>query len=133
MPMKDAEIMPPNTGVATSRRASCAARADDQRHRPRMKAKDVIITGRNRSRAPSVAASQQRHAVLALLLGEFDDQDAVLGRQADQHHHADLRVQIERQIRATTMAANDPSTPTVTDSSTGTGMVQLSYSATRNR
>ena len=64
-----------------------------------MNANEVIITGRKRSRAPSVAASQQRHAVLAFLLGELDDQDAVLGRQADQHHHADLRVEIERQAR----------------------------------
>ena len=64
-----------------------------------MKANDVIITGRKRSRAPSVAASQQRHALLALLLGELDDQDAVLGGQADQHDHADLAVKIERQSR----------------------------------
>ena len=51
-----------------------------------MKAKLVIITARNRSRAPSIAASRIEHALLALLLGEFDDQDAVLGGQRDQHH-----------------------------------------------
>ena len=62
-----------------------------------MKAKEVIITGRKRKRAPSVAASSKRHAVLALLLGELDDQDAVLGCEPDQHHHADLRIKIERQ------------------------------------
>ena len=31
------------------------------------------------------------------------------------------------------MPAKAPSTPTVTDSSTGIGIIQLSYSATRNR
>ena len=69
---------------------------------------------------------EQRHALLALLLGELDDQDAVLGCEADQHHHADLPVEIERQTPPTTIAANEPSMPTDTDSSTGTGMVQLS-------
>ena len=32
-----------------------------------------------------------RHARLLALLGELDDQDGVLARQADQHHEADLR------------------------------------------
>ena len=62
-----------------------------------MKASEVIITGRKRNLAPSVAASEQFDAALALLLGEFDDQDAVLGREADQHDHADLAVKVEGQ------------------------------------
>src|SRR5262249_19553911 len=33
----------------------------------------------------------------ALLLAELDDQDAVLRRQSDQHHHADLPIEIERE------------------------------------
>jgi len=58
MPMKEAKIMPPNTGVPTLRRASCEApTAITSGRSPRMKASDVIITGRKRRRAPSVAAS----------------------------------------------------------------------------
>ena len=38
-------------------------------------------------------------ALFALLLGEFDDQDAVLGCECDQHNQADLRVEVERQAR----------------------------------
>ena len=133
IPRKDAKIMPPNTGVPTSRRASSrGAVATTSGYSPRMKAKEVIMTGRKRSRAPSIAACEQRHAPLALLLREFDDQDAVLGGQTDQHDHADLRIKIERQP-AENDAAKEPSIPTETDNSTGTGIVQLSYSATRNR
>ena len=61
-----------------------------------MKATDVIITARKRMRAPSVAASRYP-SPLALVLGEFDDQDAVLGGERDQHDETDLRVEIERQ------------------------------------
>ena len=90
-----------------------------------MKANDVIITGRKRNRAPSVAASSSGTPVLALLLGKLDDQNAVLGRKADQHDHADLRIEIERQTgRAQSRRTTEM--PTATDSSTGTGMVQLS-------
>jgi len=63
-----------------------------------MKANDVIMTGRKRSRAPSMAACKQWHAVLPPLLGELDDQNAVLCREADQHDYADLSIQIERQV-----------------------------------
>ncbi len=50
--------MPPNTGVPTFLRASSDAPvATTKGRRPRMKANDVIITGRKRRRAPSVAAS----------------------------------------------------------------------------
>ena len=126
--------MPPNTGVPTLRRASCdGPTATTSGRRPRMNAKEVIITGRKRSRAPSVAASSSGMPSLAPLLGEFHDQDAVLGRQPDQHDHADLRVEIERETGRSRSRRRSPATPTVTDSSTGTGMVQLSYSATRNR
>ncbi len=98
-----------------------------------MKAIEVIITARNRIRAPMTAASWIGMPGLALLLGELDDQDAVLGRQRDQHHQADLRIEIERQARQISRPTKAPSTPTVTDSSTGIGIIQLSYSATRNR
>jgi hypothetical protein len=61
MPRNDAAIMPPNTGTLTSLRASIAAPvAITNGTSPRMKAKEVIITGRKRKRAPSVAASSSR-------------------------------------------------------------------------
>ena len=34
---------------------------------------------------------------LALVLGKFDDQNAVLGGQRDQHHEPDLGIEVERQ------------------------------------
>ena len=55
-----------------------------------MNAKLVIITGRNRSRAPSIAASTIDLPCCALLDRELDDQDAVLGGERDQHDQADL-------------------------------------------
>ncbi len=35
--------------------------------------------------------------MLALLDGEFDDQNAVLGGERDQHHQADLGINVEAQ------------------------------------
>ena len=63
--------------------------------------------------------------MLALLLRKFDNQDSVLGGEADENDHADLRVEIQRQP-ASRIARNAPNTPTETDSRTGTGMIQLS-------
>jgi len=58
MPRKLAPIMPANTGVPTFRRASMLGpTATTSGCRPRKKAKLVIITGRKRNRAPSLAAS----------------------------------------------------------------------------
>ena len=126
--------MPPNTGVPTSRRASCeSAGRDHQRKQPEDEGKR---RHHHRAEAQSRALGrrlEQRNALLALLLGELHDQDAVLRGQPDQHHHADLARRDRASTRAMTMAANEPRMPIVTDSSTGTGMVQLSYSATRNR
>ena len=45
-------------------------------------------------RAASTAASTIDRPALAQLLGELDDQDRVLRRQADQHHQADLAVDV---------------------------------------
>ncbi len=56
----------------------------------------VIRIGRRRSAAASITASQLAPALLAQLVGELDDQDAVLGDQADQHDQADLAVDVER-------------------------------------
>ena len=38
-----------------------------------------------------MAASNRRQAFVLFALGEFDDQDGVLARQADQHDESDLR------------------------------------------
>ncbi len=52
--------MPPKTGVPTSRLASWEAPvAITKGSRPSMNANEVIMTGRNRRRAPSVAASSK--------------------------------------------------------------------------
>ena len=119
--------MPPNTGVPTARRlAAPAPSAITSGSRPRMKAKLVIITGRKRRRAPSTAASRIDLPCAPLLDGELDDQDAVLGGQRHQHHEADLGIDVEGETRPATAQAMAPSTPTLTDSSTGIGMFQLS-------
>ena len=60
-----------------------------------MKAKLVIITGRKRSRAPSIADVEELLAGAPLLDGELDDQDAVLGGERHQHHQADLGIDVE--------------------------------------
>ncbi len=57
---------------------------------PRMNASDVIRIGRSRSREASIAASTIAGPPLPQLLRELDDQDGVLGGQADQHQQADL-------------------------------------------
>ena len=90
--------MPPNTGVPTLlARQFRGAVGDDQR----IEAENEGERGHHhRAEAQARALGrrlQQRHAALALLLGEFDDENAVLGRKADQHDHADLPVEIERQ------------------------------------
>ena len=58
-------------------------------------------------RAPVSAASAMLLAFFVFVLGELDDQDGVLGGEADQHDEADLRVDVvfkasqpERGVRA---------------------------------
>ena len=100
MPMNDADSMPPNTGVPTSRRASCdGPYGDDQRQQPQDEGEGCH---HHRTEAQPRALGrglEQRDALGSALLGEFHDQDAVLRRQPDQHDHADLRIEIERQTR----------------------------------
>ena len=62
---------------------------------PRMNASDVITIGRSRSRQASSAACRRGLARVAVVLGELDDQDRVLARQADQHDEADLREDVD--------------------------------------
>ena len=53
------------------------------------------MIGRKRSWQASSVASQASTPVFALRLGELDDQDRVLARQADQHQEADLRENVD--------------------------------------
>ena len=96
--MELATSMPANTEVPTSRRLICAAPCGEHQ---RQQTQNEGNRGHHHRAKPHARAERRglpdRHARLALLLGEFDDQDAVLGRQRDQHDQADLRVEIERQ------------------------------------
>ena len=90
--------MPPNTGVPTARRlAAPAPVAMTSGTRPRMKAKLVIITGAEAQARALDRGLGDRLALLALLHGELDDQDGVLGGERDQHDEADLGVEVEAQ------------------------------------
>ena len=61
MPTSEANIMPPKTGVPTLRRANCEApTATTNGRRPRMKANDVIMTGRKRRGSDGRRACQLR-------------------------------------------------------------------------
>ena len=75
------------------------ALGEHQRHH----AEDEGERGHQDRPQPQPAGLDRRlEAVLALvlqLLGELDDQDGVLGRQADQHHQADLREDVVVQLR----------------------------------
>jgi hypothetical protein len=59
-----------------------------------MKAQEVIKIGRRRSFAPLQSGVSQRLALFVFVLCELDDQNRVLGGKPDQHHQADLRVDI---------------------------------------
>ena len=91
-----------------------------------MNAKLVIITGRKRSARAFDRGILYRFALASLFDGELDNQNAVFGSQRHQHHEADLRIDIEARGPPMPQREIAPSTATVTDSSTGTGMFQLS-------
>jgi hypothetical protein len=57
---------------------------------------EVIRIGRRRRRDASRIAVAMSRAGVAQLVGELDDQDAVLGGEADQHDDSDLAVEVER-------------------------------------
>ena len=96
MPNSVTPSMPLNTAVPSVCRISAPAPcAIISGTTPRMKANEVITIGRSRSRQASSVACAARLARLALLLGEFDDQDRVLAGQADQHDEADLREDVD--------------------------------------
>ena len=90
--------MPPNTGVPTAWRVTAPAPCAITRgNSPRMKAKLVIITGRNLKPAASMAAASMSLPRRALLDSKRNDQNAVLRGKRDQHHEPDLRVDVEAQ------------------------------------
>ena len=64
-------------------------------------------------------------SLLALILGEFDDQNAILGRHRDQHHEPDLGVQVERQMQDLDAEKRSEHCHRHR-SNTGTGIIQLS-------
>ena len=63
-----------------------------------MVAIEVIRIGRTRRSAASMMASRIDLAFVAQLVGELDDQNAVLGRQRDQDDEPDLAVDVERVV-----------------------------------
>ena len=88
--------MPEKTAVPSEPRISAPAPwASTSGTTPRMNAKLVIRIGRSRRWHASTVASNSGLPAVALLLGELDDQDGVLARQADQHHEADLREDVD--------------------------------------
>jgi hypothetical protein len=99
---------------------------------PNMKASEVIRIGRRRSRTASSVASISVPTLLAQRLGELDDQDGVLRREADGGQQADLEVDVVVQP-ASQVASTAPITPSGTTSITENGTDQLSYSAARQR
>ena len=90
--------MPPNTGTLTSLRASIAAPvANTNGASPRMNANEVIITGRNRRRAPSVAAISKGTPCSRRSFANSTIRMPFFAAKSDQHHHADLCIQIQSQ------------------------------------
>ena len=65
---------------------------------PKMKANEVMRMGRNRSLAPSSAASTTSRPLCHLVARELDDQDGVLRGKSDQHDETDLRVDVEIEL-----------------------------------
>ena len=88
-------IMPPNTAVPTEWRPGLAGalRGDERQH-----AEDERERGHQNRTEPDPRGFDRglrnRQPALAQLLGEFDDQDRVLGGKADQHDQADLTVDV---------------------------------------
>ena len=125
--------MPPNTVVPIDwRLAAPAPAANISGTTPRMKAKAVIRIGRSRKPPRLHRRLDDAEPLLAAALGEFDDQNGVLRRQADQHDEADLRIDVDLHVRAQS-ASTAPNRASGTASRTMNGIVQLSYCAARIR
>ena len=85
-----------------------------------------MTIGRKRSRAACSAASIGAHALEQALLRELDDQDRVLRREADQHHQADLEVDVVLHAAQPDEAAARRATANGTASTTANGSRQRS-------
>ena len=99
MPNTVTPSMPPNTAVPSVRRISAPAPSDKhQRHHAQNEGERC-----HHDRPQPQPAGGQRgvvpaHARLPPSAGKLDDQNRVLARQADQHHEADLRENIDIQM-----------------------------------
>ena len=134
MPNSVTPSMPLKTAVPSVRRISAPApSASTSGTTPRMNANDVIRIGRSRSRHASSVASRRGTPASLLLLGELDDQDRVLARQADQHHEADLREDVDVHARPASRRRSSTSRHIGTTRMTASGSDQLSYCAASTR
>ena len=96
MPNRVTPTMPLKTAVPSVRRISAPAPCETiSGTTPRMKEHEVITIGRSRSLHAAKRRIAPRQAVMALHLGELDDEDRILAGQADQHHEADLREDVD--------------------------------------
>ena len=82
------------------------------------------MTARNLVARPGSAAWAMGRP-LVLVLGEFDDQDRILGGERHQDDEADLGIKVERQA-GDIHARVGAGMPTVIESRTETGIDQLS-------
>ena len=83
--------MPKNTAVPSVCRSSePAPTAQTSGVTPRMKASDVMMIGRKPQVRGFDRGIEAVAAAVLELLGEFDDQNGVLGGKADEHDKADL-------------------------------------------
>jgi hypothetical protein len=91
--------IPAKTGVPTSCRLSWAA----ARAMQRINSENESTRGHHHGAKPHLRPEHSSFLVvpslLALVLGEFDDQNPVLRRHRDQHHEANLGVKIEREMK----------------------------------
>jgi hypothetical protein len=94
--MAVAMVMPNTTPVPMVLRAAAPEPlASINGTQPMMNANDVMRMGRRRNREPSTAASRIALPFFAFHLGELDDENGVLGRQPNEHDHADLGVDVQ--------------------------------------
>jgi hypothetical protein len=88
-------IMPLKTLIPRERRALAPAPVASTRGKtPRMKAKEVMRIGRILVRAVDRRFKDWLSINDSVLTRDFDDQNAILGRQGDQKHQPDLNVKI---------------------------------------
>ena len=81
---------------AVARRGACAGHQASAESDRTPSQRWSSSTGRKRVAAASRTASSLREPAPLQLVGELDDQDAVLRHQPDQRDQADLRVDVER-------------------------------------